>query len=197
MLNKHAVADILAVFILMIFFTVFSVTRAHAKEDNAETVVITDPSTGAGYFVDPKSNIDMTIIADIESSSEPLAYNKKSGAVGEYQLMPGVVAEFNSFLDNFSSQNGIKQVHVDINDMYSPDMAFGVASWYMNNKIPKYLRAYDIPDTLTSRIIAWNWGIGHLHKWFNKGSHWNQLPRETRNYIKKYFKEVKENESDD
>jgi hypothetical protein len=40
-------------------------------------------------------------------------------------------------------------------------------------------------------LIAYNWGIGNLRKWFKRGCDWNKLPLETRNYVIKYFKELK------
>lgn len=130
-------------------------------------------------------DINMDIIADIESSKNPLAYNKESGAVGEYQITDGVIRTFNAeYNPNFEYQLYL---------MYQPDYAFTVANWFINTKISSWLNYYDIPDTTTSRLIAYNWGIGHLRKWFKRGSHWNQLPKETRNYIKKYYKELKGN----
>ena len=133
-------------------------------------------------------DINMDIITDIESSNEPLAYNKVSGAVGEYQLKQGVVYDFNrEMFDNAVN------INYSLNDMYSPKKAGQVAQWFINNKIPSELRVYGIPDTVTSRLVAYNWGIGHLRKWFKRGCHWNQLPRETRKYIIKYYKELKGN----
>lgn len=125
-------------------------------------------------------DINLDVIADIESSNEPLAYNKDSGAVGEYQLTAGVVRDWNNHHDEYK-----------LEDMYIEGLAHQVANWYLNEEIPNYLRVYDIPDTISSRIIAWSWGIGHLRKWFKRGSYWNQLPYETQRYIQEYYKEIK------
>lgn len=122
--------------------------------------------------------IDMSKISMIESSNEPLAYN--NGHVGLFQIGQGVVSTYNNDCKNPSE--------IKLDDMYNISHARHVADWYINIKIPQYLSIYNIPDTTVSRLIAWNWGIGHLRHWFRRGSHWNQLPRETRNYIKKYFR---------
>ena len=126
--------------------------------------------------------IKLDIIADIESSGNSLAYN--NGHVGLYQISQGVLTQY-----NFDTQGGSDDVKLQ--DMYIPKEAVWIADWYFNKKIPEYLKAYKIPDTISSRIITWNWGIGHLRKWFKRGCHWNKLPLETRHYIQKYFKELK------
>lgn len=121
-------------------------------------------------------DINMDVIADIESSNEPLA--KNGDHIGMYQISPGVLRDYNNHHDEYK-----------MDDMYIEGLSYMVATWYFNEEIPSYLTEYNIPDTTTSRIICWNWGIGHLRKWFKSGSHWNRLPKETRNYIKKYFRE--------
>lgn len=147
---------------------------------------------GCGGIVD----INMDVIADIESLNEPLAVN--GGHVGLYQLSQGVVSEYDKVMDYYYCGSDCTTLkHYELNDMYNSKDAHEVANWYFNIKIPGYLKEYNIPDTITSRIIAWNWGIGHLRKWYRSGSHWNKLPAETRNYIKKYYKEIKADETDD
>lgn len=133
-------------------------------------------------------DVNLDVIADIESSGNPLAYNKESGAAGEYQITEGVVVDYNHRTDYMP--NVMPSAQYELKDMYLEDCARYVADFYINYKIPQYLKAYGMPDTITSRIIAWNWGVGRLHKWFKKGSHWNKLPLETRNYILKYNKEI-------
>ena len=96
-------------------------------------------------------DINLDIIADIESGSNPLAYNKESGGVGEYQITEGVLTDY-----NYRIQGGSD--NITIKDMYIPEEAIWIAKWYFNTRIPKMLNAYHIPDTIISRIIAWNWG---------------------------------------
>lgn len=130
-------------------------------------------------------DINLDIIADIESGGNPLAYNRESGATGEFQITPILLKSYNANHDDGY------HFKYSMDDLFNSDYAVLIAKWYLNEKIPDYLIRYRIPDTITSRLIAYNWGIGHLRKWFKHGSHWNQLPKETRNYVIKYFKELK------
>lgn len=132
------------------------------------------------------TNIDLNAIAEIESSGDPFAYNKTSGATGMYQITQGVVSQFNK--EYRGGERGFWAY--TINNMYNELDGWLVADWYLNTKIPIYLERFNIPDTVSSRLIAYNYGIGHLKKWFKRGAHENQLPLETRNYIKRYFKEM-------
>lgn len=139
------------------------------------------------HAMSPGGAIDVDIIADIESSNNPYAYN--NGHVGLYQISEGVVIDFNDDMEQAGIWKGYS-----LNEMYNPIKAHEVAEWFFNIRIPSYLEIYGIPNTITSKIIAYNWGIGHLRKWFKNGSHWNRLPKETRDYVKKYYKGVMENE---
>jgi len=40
-------------------------------------------------------------------------------------------------------------------------------------------------DDTTSALAAYNWGVGNVDKWLKKGGDFNELPKETQNYIKK------------
>lgn len=130
-------------------------------------------------------DINLDIIADIESSHEPLAYNRKSGATGEYQIKPIVLKDYNA-----NNDDGYHYKY-SIDDMYNPTYARLVSGWYINYQIPLYINRMKIPDTPMTRLIAYNFGIGNLRHWFKHGSHWNRLPLETRNYIRRYYKETK------
>lgn len=127
-------------------------------------------------------DVDLDKIAMIESTCEPLAYNKNTGATGEYQLTAGVLQT--------AKDDGEAGDDVKLEEMFDPQMARIVANWFINDKIPSWLKIYHIPDTITTRLIAYNWGIGHLRRWFKHGAAWHRLPAETRGYIKKYFKGV-------
>ena len=129
--------------------------------------------------------INLDIISIIESSGNNMAYNFKSGATGQYQITKSCLNDYNKH----AAENGLTLLN--LMDMYEPKYAYMVSNWYLNEHIPDLLWDYGIPDTITSRLIAYNWGIGNLRKWFKRGCHWNKLPLETRNYVIKYFKELK------
>lgn len=118
--------------------------------------------------------INLDLIAQIESNSNSDAIN--GNHIGEYQISPILLEEFNKNTTH----------NLNKNDLYDSGHSRYIANWYINYKIPQYLYAYKIPDTNVYRIIAWNWGIGHLKKWYRNGHQWNKLPLETRRYIIKY-----------
>jgi len=120
--------------------------------------------------------IDLSIIAKIESSNNPLAYNQRTQATGLYQITPVCLADFRQnckwgFADyqlaNFTMEN-----------MFDSYLNFLVAKWYLNERIPQMLKYYNLPDTLENRLTAYNAGIGRVVKGI--------MPRETKNYILKY-----------
>ena len=111
--------------------------------------------------------IDMSIIAQIESSNNPDAYNVLSKATGMYQITPVCLLDFNNYHKRKYS----------ISEMFVPKKGYSVASWYMNTRIPQLLKHYGYEDTIEHRLIAYNAGIKRVGK---------ELPKETINYIKKY-----------
>lgn len=111
--------------------------------------------------------IDLGIIANIESTGHPDAYNRHSGAVGLYQITPICLKDYNKY------NKSMLMV-----DMYKGPMAFIVANWYLNDRIPSLMRSMDIKDTSKNRLWAYNAGIGNIRK--------GRMPRETRQYIAKY-----------
>ncbi len=117
--------------------------------------------------------VDLRIIASIESSNNPLAYNKRSKAAGMYQITPVCLKDYND--------HHVKKLSKS--SMYGPGKAFLVADWYYNERIPAMLKYYGVKDTLDNRLSAYNWGIGNVVK----GA---RMPKETRDYIKKYHDRV-------
>ena len=110
--------------------------------------------------------VDMAAIAMIESSGNPWAIGDGGKALGLYQLHEGVIKDYN-------------RAH---NTAYLHQDALGskaglIADWYLNEKIPAYLRHYGREDTLENRLTAYNMGIGSVLK--GKVAH---------EYIKKYIR---------
>jgi hypothetical protein len=114
------------------------------------------------------AEINLKIIATIESGNNPQAYNKGSKATGMYQITPICLKDYN-------------QAHrqtFQLSEMFYPSKAEKVASWYLNRRIPALLRHYNIADTTENRLRAYNSGIGVLVG--------GRYPIETRNYVSKY-----------
>lgn len=127
----------------------------------------------AGCDRDPvyAEEVNLDIISQIESNGNPLAYNKRTGASGEFQIMPCVVEEYNA--RHKASRIAFKAV-------FNPVVARTVANWYLSVRIPQMLRYYGLPNTLENRLRAYNSGIGTLVK--------GRYPQETRDYVKKYHR---------
>ena len=115
--------------------------------------------------------ISLYIIALIESSNNPLAINEVSKAYGKYQITQPCLDDFNE----------AKNTSYSLQEMLSPQTSSEVANWYLNARIPQMLKKLGLLDSVSNRLIAYNAGIGTLknHK---------PLPKETRDYIKKYNK---------
>jgi len=115
-----------------------------------------------------KLEIDLDIIATIESSNNPMAYNIDSEATGMFQITPICLRDFNQ----------CNKSELRIHDMYSPANAWHVADWYLHTRIPQLLKHYKKELTLENVLIAYNAGISRV------GS--EKIPNETKEYIRKY-----------
>lgn len=117
------------------------------------------------------SQIDLVVIARIESNNNPQATNIKENAHGAYQIRPIVLKEYNSFNN---SNLTLKDLHTDKGRL--------VADWYLNKRIPQMLRHFNKPVTDRNIIISYNAGISYVVK--DK-----PLPTITRAYIRRYENE--------
>ncbi len=129
------------------------------------------------------TKIDMKRIATIESSNNPKAINKKTGARGLCQLMKPTWEEITRKMG----------VNYSWDDALDSAKNLEVATYYFNVEIPRLLKYYKIEDNVINRLVAYNWGIGNLKKIYEKNNKkiYQKLPQETKNYIIKYF-DVKE-----
>jgi soluble lytic murein transglycosylase-like protein len=114
----------------------------------------------------------MKALAEIESSNNPKAYNKRTQARGLYQITPVVFRQFKEH----DPQNPFT-----IQALFEPNMAKFVADWYLDWLAQRC-------DTVDEILIAWNWGYGHWRKWANKGGNMDALPKETRDFLEKYHR---------
>jgi soluble lytic murein transglycosylase-like protein len=112
--------------------------------------------------------INLDAIAQIESSGNPLAYNKASGARGLFQITRNCLRHYNS----------VHRKKVTMDELYDPVKNKAVAKWYINWLTTQ---CNDVREVL----LAYNWGIGHLWEWDGRDE---SLPKETRDYIAKYHR---------
>jgi soluble lytic murein transglycosylase-like protein len=81
----------------------------------------------------------------------------------------------------FNSQHSDPQLFI-------PEINKQIGTWYLKRIWEHYLPHYKIPQTIDNLLIAYNWGIGNLNKWYKAGADYKKLPTETKNYIKKYHR---------
>ena len=127
--------------------------------------------------------IDMKKVYTIESSNDPTAVSL-AGARGIGQVMRETWDEV------------IEEINVDWDyDIYWSDTEKNkkVAEYYMNNKIPVYIKysKYNIKDNKEARLACYNAGIGKVEQAYEKsmrtGKNYKEfLPKETQDHIKKY-----------
>lgn len=128
-----------------------------------------------------KINIDR--IWDIESSkgTDPNMGKSIAGARGHFQFMESTWNEL------------VKKMGKDW-EWKTGSMDYGkssqVADFYLNKEIPRLLKHFGHPDALTTRLAAYNWGVGYLDRSIRKykGEWFQHAPIETQDYVKKYSK---------
>lgn len=136
--------------------------------------------------------IDMKKLARIESSNNPSAVSPK-GAIGLYQIMPIVLKHFNETVPLKScvgnSPNGcLTTKYYTPDDLLTSGVNEIVADWYLDwlwARIP----LDDENEMIANLLIAWNWGPGNWRKWYREGAKHKKLPKETQDFLKKYFPE--------
>lgn len=124
------------------------------------------------------SDINIGAVIQIESSGNPRAVSG-AGCRGLCQIAESTWIECTARMGvDWSWQT----------DAFDPGCNRAVGQFYINTRIPEMLRHYGIRDTVTTRLGAYNWGIGNLQRaWNQHGHEWlAYAPRETRNYVCRY-----------
>lgn len=131
-------------------------------------------------------------IIQVESSGNPNAFNKNSGAIGLMQITPIVLKEYNEINGHYveirtGEFNTYEDVAKKLNrityeQLYDEYINIKIGTWYLNRIWEHYLPHYKLDQTLENLCIAYNFGIGNLVK-YRQGT--TKLPLETKNYIKK------------
>lgn len=133
------------------------------------------PQLAQGETSRPGPTVYLPAIIQIESSGDPKAYNKRSGAIGICQITPkGALADWNQMHPR--AKHTKKQ-------LFNPKICEKIANWYLNTRIPLYLRRWRIPDTIENRLKCYNAGPTKFKKLFSTNS---AMPHETIQYIVKY-----------
>ena len=112
------------------------------------------------------AEINPKIIALIESSNNPKAFNARSGARGLMQVTKPVLDDYNR----------IHNSKVTLEQLFDGKTNLVIGSWYLSWLSSKLSSDEEV-------LIAYNWGIGNLRK-YQAGK--KTLPTETINYLRKY-----------
>lgn len=128
--------------------------------------------TSEAFTPNDENFIEIDAICQIESGCRNLI-GDFGRSIGPYQIQEGVVRDFNR-------REGENYSHGDMRDFQK---AGRVASWYLNDEIPRMLEHFRIVDTWENRIIAYNAGIGRAVQINRKGA---KIPPVTMRYIEKY-----------
>lgn len=119
--------------------------------------------------------VNIEKIISLESSGEAGVYNVSEKAAGLMQIRQGCLQDWN--MSHWREQ-------YDTQDLFDPDVNVKIGTWYINKKIPMYLKFYKLEDTIDNRLMAYNWGIGNLRKHHLDKS--IPIPQVTKDYLKKY-----------
>ena len=143
-------------------------------------------------------DIDMEVIAKIESDFRQTGKSKK-GAVGLLQVMEHsalrdylVVKErlnpdkknrgWKTTKDSKRAREAWKLIGSDTEEGRMFNLQVG--TWYMNQRVPNMLEAFELKDTWQNRLTAYNFGIGSLA---NKvGGRLDKIPDDTKEYLANY-----------
>jgi soluble lytic murein transglycosylase-like protein len=101
-----------------------------------------------------------------ESSNNPNAVNERTGAKGLMQIMDKT-AEDPGF--------GVKP----LKDPFDPVENVRFGTEYLNAMMKKY------DNNIVNSLAAYNMGPGKTDKWLDAGGKFDELPKETQNYINK------------
>jgi hypothetical protein len=119
--------------------------------------------------------VNLEAIKSIESGGNPTVVSKDTKCYGIYQISEICLNDFNE----------AHQKRYTKEDLFKPYVNQLIASWYFK-RIGEQLCYYNITLNLITVIASYNWGIRHVRQWVKRGMKFEQLPIETRCYIKKY-----------
>lgn len=113
--------------------------------------------------------IDISKIIAIESGFDSLKIGK-AGEIGLCQITRECMTDF-----NIRNKRSFKYP----TDLYNPRINIGMAQWYLGERIPQMLKAYNKPVTIENILISYNAGIRYVRDNI-------PTPKSTLRYINKY-----------
>jgi len=114
-------------------------------------------------------------IIERESSGNPKAHKKSTGAIGLMQITSPVLKEWNVYHP--------KERYTKY-QLFDPEINRKIGEWYLFKRIEEhYLPFYGLEASIENKIAAYNWGIDKLRKIGDAAENLEKLPSETRKYI--------------
>ena len=140
--------------------------------------------------------IDMNILAQIESSSNPDAVSYRGAKYGRglYQISEIALKHFNvghrqimarashdtvMWRTLHRAENYANSHNFTGNDLFVPTINKIVANWYLD-------WIHERTGNEIHTLVCWNWGYGNWRKWYRSDGKFRNLPKETRGFLKKY-----------
>ena len=115
--------------------------------------------------------ISIPAIIALESSGNPHAYNKTSGAIGLMQITPVCLEDWNTTKGKFSFEEQFGKPgtyfyetrYLNIADLYNPNINLIIGQWYINTRIKQdFLKG---KGTIDDILICYHDGYGNWKKW--------------------------------
>lgn len=113
--------------------------------------------------------VNLSIIAQIESSGRASAVGDGGKSLGKFQLSSAVFSDYNK-----ANKTRLNARSCALDALCSE----AVADWYLHTRIPQMLSAYKVPVTVSNILVAYNAGI--------KSAKLGRIPPVTKNYLIKY-----------
>lgn len=124
-------------------------------------------------------------IIQVESGGRADAVSP-AGAIGLMQITPnGALKEWNNF--NYEYKEGNTRINCKFakGALYDPVVNKQIGTWYLRRLKDHYLK----DDYTVERLLAsYNGGITRMRRLLRQGKDWQDMPKESRDYVRKVLK---------
>ncbi len=120
-------------------------------------------------------------VIQVESSGNPNAVSP-AGAIGLMQIMPIVIQEYNNRYSR-------KELWYKQEELFDYGNNVKIGTWYLRKLKNHYLKI-DGKDyyTIERMLASYNGGPTRMRRLLRQGKDWQDMPRESVNYVKKVLK---------
>lgn len=124
-------------------------------------------------------------IIQVESSGNPNAVSK-AGCIGLMQISSIVFREYCQ--EEVGDKIGIFTNYIS-NKLYNPQINITIGTWYLH-RIKKHYLKIDGKDyyTIERMLASYNGGPTRMRRLLRQGKDWQDMPRESVNYVRKIMR---------